>query len=196
VAHGWSIRPVQLSLCGVVVVENIMYYKIVNQNSKYYKKLKALLEKEEKMKEENKQFVKDLVQLSFTKFWGIHGQQNYIRVTQYSGFVFHEPEKVDPKLWVKHKTMDGVYVPNKRTKAGREIAEALDNGIQKSWFEEPHDILGVKTPIGEFCMPVVLTCGDVLVLHIDDKCNLNNDEIIEITSKEFHDLTRPYVTFR
>jgi len=166
-----------------------MYYKIVNQNSKYYKELKALREEEAKMDEHNKQFVKELVKLPFTKFWGVVGQQNFFRVTEYTGFVFHEPEKVDLKLWVKHKTEEGVYVPNKRTKAGREIAEALSNGIQKSWFDKPLEILGLETPQGKsFTYPIVIVRGDVIALHLDDVFKIDDEDIIEITSKEFYNL--------
>jgi len=72
-----------------------MYYKIENKESEVYKKLHEQRTKEEQMELKNTASIIEKTGLNFTNFLGRRGQQNFRRVTSYSGFEFIEPEKVD-----------------------------------------------------------------------------------------------------
>ena len=104
-----------------------MYYKITDKESKLYKQLHELRSKELKIEKENKAAVKKLVGDDCDHFSGWLGQQNFFRVTTYSGFAFKHPENLPPKTWKKHKEYPDIYVPDRRTKNGKAIAEALDS---------------------------------------------------------------------
>lgn len=111
-----------------------MFYKITNKESELYKKLHELRTNERKIDKENNAAVKQLVGDDWDHFSGWEGQQNFHRVTMYSGFAFKHPENLQPKTWKKHKEYEDIYVPDRRTKNGRAIAEALDDLPHSSSF--------------------------------------------------------------
>lgn len=169
-----------------------MYYKIINKDSDVYKQLYELRTKEQEIEKRNKKMVKELIGQDFTHFIGNAGQQNFERVTQFSGFEFKHPEKLPPKVWVLDKQYGdkGGYVPNRRTKAGREMLEKLRTLPHSSVFEV-FEILKCE-PSGRFIFPYVeIGKDDVIVLFmsdcIDDVLSQNKD-IIEITKREFEEI--------
>ena len=91
-----------------------MFYKITDQESELYKKLHELRSNELKIEKENDAAVKKLVGDDWDHFSGWLGQQNFFRVTIYSGFAFKHPENLTPKTWKKHKEYDDIYVPDRR----------------------------------------------------------------------------------
>ena len=164
-----------------------MYYKIVNKESEVYQKLHEMRTKERQMEDDNKQAIAEKTGLEYTQYIGHPGQQTFNRVSVYSGFKFTEPEKVDLKIWTRHKTHNDIFVPNKRTNAGREMAQFLSNGLKGHWFKVVYKILGLEGPIGSFSFPFVEIYGDVIGLFIGDEQEQPTDEnLIEITSKEFN----------
>ena len=166
-----------------------MYYKIVNKESEVYQKLHEMRTKERQMEDDNKQAIAEKTGLEYTQYIGRPGQQTFNRVSVYSGFKFTEPEKVDLKIWTRHKTHNDIFVPNKRTNAGREMAQFLSNGLKGHWFKVVYKILGLEGPIGSFSFPFVEIYGDVIGLFIGDEQEQPADEnLIEITSKEFESL--------
>lgn len=171
-----------------------MYYKIINKDSEVYKQLYELRKKELQIEENNKRMVKELVGQDFTHFIGKAGQQNFERVTQYSGFVFKHPEKLPPKVWVLDKQYGnkGGYVPNRRTKAGREMLEKL-RSLPHSSISEVFRILKCELS-GRFVFPYVeLGKDDVIVLYMSDRYDdvlSKNKDIIEITKREFEELNK------
>ena len=122
--------------------------------------------------------------LNWENLLGHRGQQNFGRVTTYSGFVFTEPEKVDLKTWKRHSEHNDVFIPNNRTKTGKEMSKLLNNGLKSHWFSVVYDCLGLEHPNGRFTFPYVEICGDVIVLYIDEKTELTDENIIEITTKD------------
>lgn len=165
-----------------------MYYKIENKDCKVYKELYEMRTKELEISEENKKAIEEKTVLTFESFLGKSGQQNFRRVTQYSGFLFNEPEKVDLKIWKKHKDYPDCFEPNKRTKIGREMAEFLSNGLKGSRFNKPLDILGLKAN-GRFTFPYVEIFGDIILIYLDDNMNPTDENVIEITKREFEQLS-------
>lgn len=164
-----------------------MYYKIENKECELYKKLHELRSQELVWEKENKEAICAKIGLKWDKYLGHRGQQNFKRTTTYSGFIFKEPEKVDPKVWIKHKSQEGGFVPNTRTKAGKEMAKFL-NETKGHWFNMVFYILGLEHPCGRFTFPYVEICGDVIVIFMGSGFELTNDFVIEITSKEFESL--------
>lgn len=167
-----------------------MYYKIVNKESKVYQQLHELRTEEQKIERENKEAVKNIVGDDWDNFFGQEGQQNYWRVTQYSGFEFKHPERLPQKTWKQHKEYPSIYVPNTRTKNGKMMENFL-NELQHSSITKVFSILGCEL-IGEFTFPFVeIGKDDVIVFYMSERFNdtlRKNKNIIEITSKEFEEI--------
>ena len=162
-----------------------MFYKIRNKESELYKKLHELRTKEKEIDKKNAATVRQLVGDDWGHFSGWLGQQNFHRVTTYSGFAFKHPENLPPKTWKKHKEYEDIYVPDRRTKNGRAIDEALDN-LPHSSVIYVFEILQIEMP-GRFVFPYVEICDDgTIVLFVDDKFDLEKkfQDVIEITKKE------------
>lgn len=162
-----------------------MFYKITDKESKLYKQLHELRSKELKIEKENDAAVKQLVGDDWDQFSGWSGQQNFHRVTTYSGFAFKHPENLPPKTWKKHKEYEDIYVPDRRTKNGRAIAEALDN-LPHSSVICVFEILEMQM-LGRFTFPYIEICDDeTIVLFVDDKFDLEKKfpDVVEITKKE------------
>jgi hypothetical protein len=170
-----------------------MYYKIINKKCNVYKKLYELRTSEIKMGEDNVIAIKNKVGLSFETYVGYSGQQNVYRVTEYEGFKFTDPEKVNLKLWKLDKEFEGLYVPNKKTKLGREMAEFLLNGIQKSNFMYVFKILKMETS-RRFTFPYVEIVNDIILLYLGETHEEPKDiNIIEITKKEWFNILKAEV---
>ena len=167
-----------------------MYYKIVNKDSEVYQKLHEMRTKELQMEADNKQAINEKTGgLEYTQYIGHPGQQTFNRVSVYSGFQFLEPEKVDLKIWSRHKKHNDFFVPNKRTNAGREMAKFLSNGLKGHRFKVVYQILGLEGPVGSFSFPFVEIYEDVIGLFIgDEQEQPTNENLIEITSKELNSL--------
>lgn len=166
-----------------------MYYKIENKNSKVYKALFKLRTKEIEITQANRKAVEEKVALHFEKYFGNSGQQNWWRTTQYHGFAFTEPEKVDPKVWQPSKTHEGVYVPNKRTKQGRDIAKFLNSGLKNSNVMDVFSILGFND-VRNFTFPFVEICGETIIVFLGDNQEPKDKNLIEITKKEFEKIAK------
>lgn len=167
-----------------------MYYKIINKESKVYQQLHELRIKEQKIERDNKEAVKNIVGCDWDEFLGQVGQQNYWRVTQYSGFAFKHPERLPQKTWKQHKEYRDIYIPDNRTKNGKMVYKFLEE-LPHSSIIDVFSILGCKLG-GHFTFPFVeIGKDDTIVFYMSDIFNdtlKNNNDIIEITSKEFEEI--------
>lgn len=160
-----------------------MYYKITNEDSEVYKQMSDLLQEEKRIEEKNVKMIKEKIPYEWEISYGHAGQQNFRRTTSYTGFVFTEPEKVD-KAWKLMK--DGkTFIPNTRTKVGREMSSFLLNGLEKSWYEKPLEILGCNGFRQHFAFPFVQKFEGIIRIWLDDQYKPVPLDVIEITSKEF-----------
>lgn len=164
-----------------------MYYKIVNKDSEVYQKLHELRLKELQFEKDNITSIEEKTGLKWNNYLGHKGQQNFCRVTDYSGFEFTEPEKVNLKIWKRDRNHPAIFVPNCRTKLGREMDEFLLNGLGKSLFTKVWDILNLPH-LGKFTFPYVEIALDTILIYLDDKHIPSDEDIIEITSIEFQSL--------
>jgi len=163
-----------------------MYYKVENKNCDVYKKLHALREKEIQMEEDNSSLLKEKIGFNFTQFLGYPGQQTFSRVTEYHGFKFIDTNNINLKVWKEEKCNKGIYTPNLRTKLGREMGSFISNGLKKSCFSNVIDILKIEDYVnGRFSFPFVEICNETIILWLDDKVDLENKDVIEITKIEF-----------
>lgn len=160
-----------------------MYYKIENKECEVYLKLHDMRTKELQIEKDNEKAIEDKTGLKWEEYFGNSGQQNWNRVTQYKGFIFSEPEKVDLKIW--NKNNEGVFVPNKRTKLGREMSEFLMNGLKGNRYDKPFEILKIQKQ-RRFTFPFIeIGNNDIIVLFFDDNHLPKDENVIEITRKEF-----------
>ena len=167
-----------------------MYYKIINKESGVYQQLHELRTEEQKIEDENKEAVKNIVGRDWDNFLGQAGQQNYWRVTQYTGFEFKHPDRLPQKTWKQHKEYQEIYIPDNRTRNGKMIKKFLDE-LPHSSITRVFSILGCELA-GRFTFPFVeIGKGGTIVFYMSDRFNetlKNNKDIIEITSKEFEEI--------
>lgn len=159
-----------------------MYYKIENKESEVYKQLHELRALEKQINEENKKAIEEKTGMQFEEYLGYSQQQTAWRTIRYEGFKFLSPEKICLKTWKIHNFIHGCYVPNKRTKAGREMANFLLNGLKCSDYRRVFDILEIEIPY-RLVFPYVEIIGDVIILHLRDR-EPEDKNVIEITKKE------------
>ena len=112
-----------------------MYYKIIDKTSKQYKKLHKLRTKELKMEKDNLKALNERLGFEWDKFIGYPGQQNFNRVPIYMGFKPKSMEEIDFTIWRKDKEHPDYIVPNRKTKADRNIAGFLLFSIKAKDFK-------------------------------------------------------------
>lgn len=167
-----------------------MFYKITNKDSKVYQDLVALLDKEASINEYNRSVANEVTKgLDWEKFIGFGTQCNFNRVKYYRGFCFKDPDKVNPKEWREDKEYPGAYRPNKRTKAGKDIQSRLNQQKRSDiFFLEPIFGINLINGVESFKFPQIFLQDDVLAIYLDDKHIPKDENVIEITSKEFKEI--------
>lgn len=167
-----------------------MYYKIINTDSNVYRELFALRIEEMAIEKKNREAVKNVVGCDWDNYLGRGGQQNFWRVTQYTGFAFKHPERLPEKTWKQHNEYSDIYVPNLRTKNGKQMKHFLDH-LPGSSINKVFSILNCKLE-GRFTFPYVeIGKDDVIVFYMSDRFDetlSKNKDIIEITKKEFNEI--------
>lgn len=163
-----------------------MYYKIENQECEVYKQLFKMRAEELQILKDNEAMVKEFVGLEWEKIWGHAGQQNLFRTTTYKGFAFKNTDQVCLKTWALDKENEGLYLPNLRTKKGREMRDFLREKLKRSFFQKPLDILGLEV-VSRFHFPFIEIVDKLIILYLDDKMEPTDSNVIEITKKEFHE---------
>ncbi len=164
-----------------------MYYKIVNTESPIFQDLHKMREEELEMEKQNDLAISEKVGLSYQNYYGFKGQQNFYRVSQYSGFQFKEPEKVNPKIWTPHKKYSSIYVPNKRTKEGKEMADFLHYSLKGSYYAKPLEIMNIEIKANRFKFPYIEIINGFIYMFLDEIHEPSDENIIEITKKEFYE---------
>lgn len=161
-----------------------MYYKIENKDCDVYKSLHALRTDELRMEEDNRKKIDEKTGLTYQHMYGHRGQSGMNRVTDFVGFAFHETDKVCLKTWKEHKEHKGLYVPNAKTKQGREMKHFLSYELEKSVYKRLLDVLNIKNQSGRFQIPYMEIFGETIVLRLDDDHALFDENVVEITQRE------------
>lgn len=162
-----------------------MYYKIENKESKYYKALYELRKNEKQIESDNLALLKEKIGLEWDGLFGVSGQQHFSRVTQYMGFKFKDADKVDPKVWVRDGKYNFVFVPNLKTKAGRDMRDFLNN-MKGSCYINVHEAIGHKECLSRFTFPFLeIGKDDVVYLFIDEQIEPESPDFIEVTKSDF-----------
>lgn len=161
-----------------------MYYKLIDKKCEKYKKLYEMRKNEMRIEKENEAAILKRFPDWNGTFIGRKGRKTFLRVSTYSGLAFNNPDRLDAKEWKEHKDHPGVYIPNRRTKSGREIRAFLLYGLQGGSFFEFCDIVGVDI-IGSFTFPYMgIGPDEALFFYFDDRFGPLGD-FIEITQGEF-----------
>ena len=168
-----------------------MFYKITNNESKTYKDLVELNNKEKEIENFNKNLIEEITDgLEWDSFKGYNRQVNLGRVLHVEAFHFTEPDKVDTNKWRTLKENNEYYVPNKRTKDGKELAAKLKQQKQSSVYEL-FDILNLNIP-NQFRFPQFFVLDDIIVLYLDERFDIHNPDVVEITKTEFEQHINDY----
>lgn len=169
-----------------------MFYKIIKKSSIIYKRLRSIRENELRIERENRIKVEAMLGFPITKFVGRYQQATFERVTTYSGFIFPDGMTPDPKAWRPSKEYRNVYVPNQRTKEGRNIVKVLRSLETSVSPLDIWEILGVENYNGSFNFPRIYLCGNILLVYIDEQQTPNNPDLVEITKTEFDKILKKY----
>ena len=162
-----------------------MFYKIENQDSKVFHKLKELREKENAIEDLNKRLIEEKAGQKFEVFLGHPYQRGTCRTSQYTAIEFDKPDHLCSKTWKKNKDHPTCYEPNRRTKKGREFDEFIRN-LETTHYTQIFDILKLDHIInGRFTIPFLEYLDNKIIMRLDDRHQPNDENIIEITSKEF-----------
>ena len=164
-----------------------MYYKIENKECEVYKKLHEFRLQELQIEKDNLEAIKKKINIKFENFYGYRGQICFQRINQYAGFEFTELDKIDHKIWNRLKENLNIFIPNKRTKQGRDISNFLSNELKSSSFFKLRNLLGLETN-RNMKFPFLDIENDVIILYLDDKVEIKDENIIEITKKMFDHL--------
>ena len=167
-----------------------MYYKIENKQCEVYQKLHALRTEELHIEKRNTKAIKEKVGLKWDGEFGHSGQQCFTRVSSIIGFKFIQPLSVNLKVWQEHKQHKGYYIPNSRTKAGREMREFLLNGLERSSLKKVIAILNLNDNLRRFTFPFIEIVGELIIIFLGEGHEPTNDNVIEITKKEFEQIRR------
>lgn len=99
-----------------------IYYKVTDTKSDMYKECSEFLQHEAELRKAQKEAIEARV----PKFKNYRGTKGFDRIVTFIGFIFDEPEKLDPKEW-KTELVEGypLSTPNKRTKKGKELMKFL-----------------------------------------------------------------------
>lgn len=170
-----------------------MYYKIENKECEVYKKLHELRTKELQLDEENLKLIKNKIEHEFENALGSFSQQSFYRVKRYVGFEFLNPENVDLKVWKRHKEFNKIFIPNRKTAKGKELASFLDQ-LETSYFERVFTILSIELNLSKIVYPFVEIVGDVLIIFLGNDQEPENPNVIEITKTEFESIRKKLIS--
>ena len=166
-----------------------MYYKVVNKDSSVYKRLYEMRDEEIKREKRNLEAIKKKIPLNWEHYYGGQGQQNFGRCREYCGFYFTCPELVDMRVWKPHKDHDGLFVPNRRTAAGREMYDFLRSELERGWYEDVYKALNLQVDLSRFAFPFVeIMSSESILLFLSDSIDINDENVIEITKKEYEEI--------
>lgn len=166
-----------------------MYYKVINKESEVYKKLREQRAKEIAADERNEAKIEELLGFKWKTFLGRKGYQNLFRVDTYTAFI-PEDGAIISNAVRESKDKDGVYYPNRRTKAGKALDDFLRYKKETFRYDEVLEILGCETLYGSFIIPFMEVINDVVLIYLDNRNIPKSDDVIEITSKEFKELLK------
>lgn len=164
------------------------FYKVEDSQSALHKKCCEFLDMEKELTEKQKNTIEEKLP-KFSKFKCVRG---FTRIVRYVGFVFDDQEHIDAKVW-KTKEQDGymLSIPNRRTKAGREMDDFLANFKRTNCWDVDRILDINKTCTnGSFYPANFFRHNDCIYIMIDsqfkDVFEQNNPEVMEITFGEIN----------
>lgn len=165
------------------------YYKVENKESDLFKRTSEFLAKEDRLQN----FQKKSIIAKVPKFDEYQGERGFNRIIRFTGFVFDNPQNVDPKVWKTKKEGGKIFfVPYLRTKAGREMDKFL-NSFETTTVWDVDALLKIDNKIicGEFYPANLFKYNDCVYILLDTKYReifeKNNSDFIEITYGEIKD---------
>ena len=156
-------------------------YRLEHKECELYTALKARIELEEEGDKFNRKLIKENVPYEYQTV-SAYKEHFAASVITYRGFYFSNPDEVNRKIW---RVEDGCFVPNKRTKDGKEMAKILSQ--QKSFnFLTLMTMLGINNQYGSFKIPQLFYHHDIILIATDDNHRLTDSNLIEITRGELN----------
>lgn len=143
------------------------YYKVENPDSDLFKKASEFLDMEKELVNIQKQAIEKKV----PKFSYYKGSWGFERVVRYIGFVFVDQENIDKRVW-KTKEVDGkmLSVPNRRTKAGKEMEKFLGSFKRTTCWDVDHLLsIDKKSIYGKFYPANLFENNGVIYILIDSQ---------------------------
>lgn len=171
-----------------------IFYKVTDKDSDLYKKCSEFLQREAELRKAQKEAIEARV----PKFKKYRGTKGFNRIVTYIGFVFDEPEKLDPKVW-KTELVGGERLskPNKRTKRGKDMSHFLHSFETTNCWDVDR-LLHIEKQIlnGQFYPSDLFKHNDTIYIHLDAQYRKTfeqeNEGVIEITLGEIEKAIEAY----
>ena len=163
-----------------------VYYKVTDTECDLYKRTSEFLAMEEGLRKTQREAVEARV----PKFTTYRGDRGFNRIIRYIGFVFENVDGIDPKVWTT-KLVDGkmLSTPNKRTKAGKAMAQFLQGfKLTTCWDVDLLLKIGKQSVNSPFYPADLFKYNDTIYFLIDIQFRMmfevNNPDAVEITFGE------------
>lgn len=166
----------------------MIYYKITDKESDLYKTLYEQRTKELEARKENEELLEKLIPYKWEIYSG-HRDNSYSRIPRYFGFKFENPDEVDMNVWKRDRSDPEMFVPNRKTRAGKRMATDLEN-LKYFSFIRFMEMLEITDYCGRWVVPAMEIAGDAILVEVDDKHELKQPEAIMITKNEYFDILR------
>lgn len=170
------------------------YYKVTDKSCKLFVDCSKFLKHEAELHK----IQKETIEARMPKFEKYRGTKGFNRIVTYTGFVFEDPDKLDPKEW-NTKLADGykLSTPNKRTKKGKEILKFLQDFKRTNcWDVDALLNIEKQSLYGSFYPADLFKHNDTIYIFIDAQYRKTfeqeNDGFIEITLGEMEKAINDY----
>lgn len=140
-------------------MENQFIYLLLgNKENEVYKALYDQIVQDEKNMAWQKEKLKELIPYEWHEGYNRPYQQTFNRMPEYFSFKFECPRQdIDLKAWREESEHPGFYVPNLRSKSGKEKAKLLDliNNRGARRYDFIYQYFGVSQLSGRFSFPFI-----------------------------------------
>lgn len=170
------------------------FYKVTDQSCVLFEDCSDFLDYEAALRETQKEAIEALLP-NFQKYRGTKG---FDRIVTYEGFVFDNPEELDPKEW-KTDLVEGYLLstPNRRTKKGKDLMKFLRSFEHTNCWDVDRLLKIEKQSLhGSFYPADLFKHNDTIYIFIDSQYRQTfeamNNGFIEITLGEMERAINDY----
>ena len=161
------------------------FWKITDEQT--FKNAKEFIDNCNKLQKKNEKQLKEIVPFEWNQYMG-HGKgSGFNLLVDYDGFVPKDKSITKLDGWKTDKKYNIVFIPDLRTKKGKEIKEKLKN-LNKVWFKDVFTAIDLKQEdLRRFTVPYLFLSTDKKEIF------LKTSDEQKVDKKRFEEVTLSYV---